>query len=305
MPTIGKFQRFPTNPLLTVAQYPQLNGNVNGPSVIRTPEWLPNRLGQYYMYFAHHQGRNIRLAYADDLTGPWHLYGPGTLQLDQTPCTGHIASPDVHVNETMQSIEMYYHGPVLSQEEWQQDELTCRFPNLYGQRTLLARSTDGLRFESGNRILGPSYWRYFRFLQEGYALAMPGILYKQTGQSSDKFSEGPLLYGTEYRHFAIDSGPDGITVYFSRAGDVPERILCTRIDTRGHWTSWNKGTLAEVLRPSLGYEGVNEPMVASQRGAIHEPAHQLRDPCIFREGDRVYLFYAIAGEQGIAGAELA
>ena len=31
---------------------------------------------------------------------------------------------------------------------------------------------------------------------------------------------------------------------------------------------------------------------------------QLRDPCIFEEEGRTYLFYAIAGEMGIAMAEL-
>ena len=31
---------------------------------------------------------------------------------------------------------------------------------------------------------------------------------------------------------------------------------------------------------------------------------ELRDPCIFREDGRTYLFYIVAGERGIAGAEL-
>jgi hypothetical protein len=35
-----------------------------------------------------------------------------------------------------------------------------------------------------------------------------------------------------------------------------------------------------------------------------EPVCQLRDPAIFREGDRTYLLYTVAGERGIAMAEL-
>lgn len=31
---------------------------------------------------------------------------------------------------------------------------------------------------------------------------------------------------------------------------------------------------------------------------------ELRDPCIFREEGRTYLLYSVAGERGIAGAEL-
>lgn len=38
--------------------------NIQGPSLIRVPDWAPRRLGNYYMYFADHKGRYIRLAYA-------------------------------------------------------------------------------------------------------------------------------------------------------------------------------------------------------------------------------------------------
>jgi hypothetical protein len=35
-----------------------------------------------------------------------------------------------------------------------------------------------------------------------------------------------------------------------------------------------------------------------------QPVNQLRDPAIFEEDGRIYLLYAIAGEQGIAIGEL-
>lgn len=38
--------------------------NVNGPSVLLAPEWMPEPPGRYLMYFAHHHGRSIRLAAA-------------------------------------------------------------------------------------------------------------------------------------------------------------------------------------------------------------------------------------------------
>lgn len=44
--------------------------NINGLCVIRVPDWVQNRLARYYLYFAHHQGRYIRLALADDPAGP-------------------------------------------------------------------------------------------------------------------------------------------------------------------------------------------------------------------------------------------
>ncbi len=156
-------ERFDTNPLISATAHPMLGGNVNGPSVIPVPDWLPHPLGRYYMYFAHHQGQSIRLAYADHVTGPWTLYAPGTLQLAETPCYGHIASPDVHVLEQERLLKMYYHGPVLGPDAYRRDALTQDFPYLGGQRTLVAYSPDGIAFTSEHNVLGPSYFRYFEW----------------------------------------------------------------------------------------------------------------------------------------------
>lgn len=296
--------RFGSNPLLSVDTLPATRGNINGPSIIRTPAWLPQCMGRYYMYFAHHQGHNIRLAHADHLEGPWHLYEPGTLQLAETPCYGHIASPDVHVDDTRRAILMYYHGPVLTPDECAGDPLSRHYPYLGGQRTLLATSRDGIHFTSGRRILGSSYFRHFRWQGTGYALGMPGILYRQMGSAPDDFQAGPCLFNEDCRHFAVHAGHAALQCLFTRAGDTPERILCATVDTRPDWSRWQALAPTEVLRPAEPYEGVDEPLVPSQRGAVHGPARQLRDPCIFAEEGRLFLFYAIAGEQGIAGATL-
>ena len=50
--------------------------NINGPSLVRVPEWVENPLGRYYLYFAHHRGAYIRLAYADAIEGPYTVYRP-------------------------------------------------------------------------------------------------------------------------------------------------------------------------------------------------------------------------------------
>jgi hypothetical protein len=77
-----RIERLPGNPIIGPAMLPANDGeNICGPSLIRVPPWLPNPLGSYYLYFAHHGGTYIRLAYADDLTGPWTVYAPGTLRL--------------------------------------------------------------------------------------------------------------------------------------------------------------------------------------------------------------------------------
>src|SRR5580704_18113283 len=77
-------QRLPENPLISVAASKSVGDNVNGPSVIRVPPWIEHPLGRYYMYFAHHKGTYIRLAYSDSLNGPWNIYEPGVLKVGDT-----------------------------------------------------------------------------------------------------------------------------------------------------------------------------------------------------------------------------
>ena len=61
----------------------------------------------------------------------------------------------------------------------------------------------------------------------------------------------------------------------------------------------------EVLRPETIYEGADLPVKPSVAGAMKGRAHELRDPGIFVDADgRVYLLYSVAGESGIAIAEL-
>src|SRR5690348_9296238 len=76
--------RFRENPLITVNTSPSLGDNVNGPSIIRVPDWVQRPLGRYYMYFAHHKGQYIRMAYSDSLHGPWKIYEPGVLKVSDT-----------------------------------------------------------------------------------------------------------------------------------------------------------------------------------------------------------------------------
>ena len=68
-------------PIITPDLHPSIGHNIQGPSLIRVPDWVSEPLGSYYLYFADHKGRYIRLAYADNLRGPWKIHPPGTLQL--------------------------------------------------------------------------------------------------------------------------------------------------------------------------------------------------------------------------------
>jgi hypothetical protein len=46
------------------------------------------------------------------------------------------------------------------------------------------------------------------------------------------------------------------------------------------------------------------PNLPSEAGDVKGAVRQIRDPGVFEEAGRTYLFYAVCGEQGIAAAEL-
>lgn len=290
-------------PIITPDMDERIGTNINGPSLIRVPEWLPNPLGRFYLYFAHHQGGYIRLAYAEEVTGPWAIYTPGTLHLDQTCCHGHIASPDVHVDEANQRLIMYFHGPYLTQDEIARDSLAQRHPVTGGQRSFVATSTNGINFRPSHEVLGSSYFRVFEWRGMTYALGMPGIFFRSRDGLSN-FKKGPTLFKDNMRHAALLLRNDRLYVFCTEAGACPEHILVSQIELDTEWMEWSASDPMSLLFPEKDYEGGNLPLKPSARGAIHEPVHQLRDPSVFEEKGRTFLLYSVAGEQGIALAEL-
>jgi hypothetical protein len=296
-------RRLPGNPIIRPDLLPgQDGGNINGPSLIRTPAWLPGRLGTYYLYFAHHNGKYIRLAIADRLEGPWRLHEPGTLRLDQAPgCQGHIASPDVHIDEDRREVRMYFHGPAKAGG---------------GQKSFVARASDGLHFTAQAEPLGPFYFRVFRHDGAWFAMAKGGALFRSV-DGLTPFSPGPNpLPGGDTRdeiantpgprHVAVHRVGRELRIYYSSIGDAPERLLRRRLTLTPDWKTWTQaGPEEEVLRPATEAEGVSLPVRPSKAGASKDREHALRDPAIFEDNDgRVYLVYSIAGESGLAIAEL-
>jgi hypothetical protein len=282
-------RRFEGNPIVRAGMDERIGDNLNGPSLIRVPSWIPNPLGRYYLYFAHHKGTFIRLACADRLEGPWRIHGPGALELEEAFCNHHIASPDLHVMEGRREIWMYYHG--------------ASRPHLAEQQTRLAVSRDGLHFTARPEVLGSQYWRVFQWEGFYYALEMPGRLRRsKTGVSG--FEEGPLLFTPSMRHAAVRRRGDRLHIYYSNAGDCPERILRATVRLRGNWLDWKAGDPVEVLTPETEYEGADLPLEPSKRGIARARVRQLRDPCVYEEGEQTFLLYSVAGEHGIALAEI-
>ena len=282
-------RRCPKNPLITPASSESIGGNINGPSVIRVPAWIKSPLGTYYMYFAHHRGEYIRLAYADSLEGPWKIYEPGTLKLQQAAprFKGHIASPDVHVDDAKKEIRMYFHGRIKNTKE---------------QRTVVAVSRDGLHFNASNKILGMPYFRVFEKDEHFYAIDRQGDLLRSKDPMGEFEQRKKNLIGP-VRHTCVLRRGDILVVFYSRRGDAPERILASTVRLTDDWCDWTASEPIEVLAPEKDYEGIQYPVKPSRKGRGLR-VRQLRDPCIFEERGKTYLFYSIAGEMGIAMAEL-
>ena len=263
-------QRLVDRPIIHAGLDPSIGTNIQGPTLIRTPDWLPNRLGRYYLYFADHKGSYIRLAYADNIEGPWSIHVPGSLHLPESnfltqrppvpagrspvpPREGvpspadsavipHIASPDAHVRNDRREIVMYFHG-----------------------------------------LEGPSY---------------------QRSRVAVSLEEGPTLFESDMRHAAVHLRGNTLFVFWSRAGDTPEHILVSTVDVSGDWSGWRNGAARSLLKPERPWEGADLPLEPSVRDAVNIRVNQLRDPVIYVDYDRVYLLYSVAGEAGIGLARL-
>ena len=293
-------KRFPSNPVVRPEMLPLSDGdNINGPSLIRAPAWLPRRLGEYYLYFAHHRGSYIRLAFADRLEGPWTIYGPGTLRLSEVPsCRDHIASPDVHVDWGCRKIRMYFHGPSATAN---------------GQKSFVASSSDGIRFEPRTEELGTFYLRMVPFQSAWIGMAKGGVMYR----SKDGLSEFHRLPRPAFplkdangnlpgsvRHVALEIAGSTLLIYFTRIGDAPECIMRSQIDLNEPEERWIATPPELVLGPEQPWEGANLPLHPSKAGISRSRENAVRDPAIWRDDGRLFLLYAVAGEAGIAISEL-
>jgi hypothetical protein len=303
--------------------------NIMFPSLIKVPSWLPNPMGKYYLYFSSHHGTYIRLAYADRLEGPWKIFVPGTLTLHEVYKVngikgnpeGHLASPDVHVDEATKQIRMYFHSK-----------------GAVGHEASVALSADGLHFRPMAGALGGPYFRVFQwkgkyyaidraadilrsndgltgFQQVSSALALaandPHAKAKSKAKSKSKDDEDNP---GRVRHTGVMLENDLLTIFYTRTGDAPEAIMMTQIRLNDDPKTWKAATPIRVMVPETDYEGAKLPIAESKGGTAiktHEAiagktgmVHQLRDPFIYREDGKKYLFYAVAGERGIGLAEV-
>ncbi len=259
-------------PLITWGMFsnPSDGGNINGPSVIRIPDFAtkPAPEAVYFMYFAHHKGSYIRLAWASSLEGPWKLYndGKGVLALGNDgelqvgpdwKARDHIASPDVFVDNTNKRIVMYFHGKPAFREDGRE------FKNQGGQVTFVATSKTGLNFTTQAGALGDAYSRAFTVDGQMFGFTNTGRMYQVPilgagPTDNDAWKKDPekpdrklpwrsiaspigKMYAKhrdprDPRHFAVLTAcddPDSLFVFWTSKGDKPEQIYLTRFSLSG------------------------------------------------------------------------
>ncbi|NLM78673.1 MAG: hypothetical protein GX173_11410 [Ruminococcaceae bacterium] len=289
-------ERFPENPLITPASDDSIGTNINGPSVVRIPSFVQKPLAQYYMYFAHHSGQHIRLAYADQPRGPWQIYRPGVLPLSQLEAIsgfyGHIASPDIYVNEEQNKIFMYFHALHHDRPD---------------QCSGIAVSEDGLNFRLYHQQ--PINKFYMRLLPwKGLYFAI-----SKNDNISGRLSVCKTPYGPfekvcdlipNMRHAAWLVAHDQPYLLYTVVGECPEciSIVPLSLSVQPPYPC-ELGPSTIIARPHCGWEGLDYPLCPSRFGAQND-VNQLRDPFALQDNGQDYLYYAYAGENGIAGARL-
>ena len=300
--------RLADQPLLRVGDHPGIGQNLNGPSVVRVPDWVPEPEGKFYMYFAHHTGSHIRMAASDALSGPWQVLDPPPLRLSDTGFaqdavayrnadgaevveTAHIASPDVHVLEDAQLFVMLFHG----------------LHEGGAQCTRIAVSDDGRNFRTTgyDEDVAPPYLRLCK-VRERYIGITWGAEVFIAESCFGPFQKGPPVLqrpnGKDLipRHPVLAWRDERLHCFYTLIGDRPERIWHTSLDPDVPFAEWRIEEPTMLLAPEHAWEGAHLPQVASKVGIASVPEHALRDALVFED----HLFYVGGGEQAIGAVRL-
>ena len=287
--------RLAQNPLITIRSSSSLGDNINNPTVIRVPSWIDKPLGRYYMYFAHHMGGFIRLAYADALAGPWTIYEPGVLPVRDTAFYRpqpdppenlenfytHVASPEIHIDEAGHRLVMWFHGWWTEGRIWPVGEAAARAwarERGYAQATQSAVSHDGLHFGVKPSVTRTSYLRVFPFDGMFYGMDRLGLLLR-SGDPLGTFETGANVfrdtpYAARVRHVAILRRGDVLYTFFTAIGDTPERVLVSTIPLSGDWRNWKASPATQLLRPETPYECPTLAVEPSEGGDVKGPVRR-------------------------------
>lgn len=338
-----------TQKMFTDAGVEDEGRNLNGPCMIRIPDWIApenraNPEAKYYCYFAHHSDEYIRMAWAANIEGPWHLYQIGSnIALGDRGVldngnkdivlgngivieNNHLASPNAHVDHENQRIILYFHSgssTFVNGEE------------VKSQLSYVSYSPYGLDFYDNIQpvFLGGSYFSVFEYGDHLYALDngatpnraldadnpwSPPAAHDFTKKLWEKLSfnpfqddigefEGLSSGDLRVRHASTKVVGDKLHVFYSRRGDLMENVQMSIIDLSvNDWTKWDATyPPATLLMAQPGWEGGDITAKKSETASAPENVNQLRDPYIFTDSDgSMYLIYTGRGEDALGLASL-
>jgi hypothetical protein len=348
-PLTFSLERFTDGPIVDISLSDKLTSlaeqegyiNINGPSIIAVPDWVENPLGKYYLYFSHHKGDSIRLAYADQIGGPWKVYEPGALTLQASGFPTE-AIPNLSLEEGIKelwdrvSIYLFRDSFLAVYQSLVTDQALRRArgvvpsqthkahiasPDIvvdrvnkqlvmffHGQRDSLSQvsgvavSSDGLNFKVLENRIGGVYLRSFEYQNKYYFLAAPGILYRSDSLVGNYEPRHKSLFGTDVRHTAVSLEGNKLTLVFSRAGDAPERLLLSTLDlSSSNWDDWTPTQAVEIMRAEKSWEGADLPALKSLRGESTLRSNDLRDPDLFVDQDGQKYLLYVGGGEQAIG----
>lgn len=285
---------------------PREGANINGPSVIRVPDWVPRHErpaedADYYLYFAHHQGHYIRMAFAPNPVGPWRLFNvggstpsaslgdpdhgiaprktPGRVVVDLAlggsrtfsagsfKGRGHIASPDVVVDHANRRLIMYLHAPGPG------DQQTFVTTSRFGLNFNNPAPDDASRRGHGFRDVIPGYFYFRTFEVDGrtFAFANMGKLYRAPAMTD----------AGEPATLANADAPGGLF----NPGDG-ERL--------GYWEVIDDAAnpIRRLYRDELG-----RPPTGKRHGGLWDPRHFTILPDPPEAPDRLLVFYSASNDR--------
>lgn len=118
-------------PIVDASACNSIGANIEGPALIRVPDWVTDPLGGYYLYFADHKGTHIRLAHADRVERPWTVHRPGSLTLADS---GFPIKPppfnDQDLDRVHARLKVTYRGDYSRAEALEDATLHVACPNL-------------------------------------------------------------------------------------------------------------------------------------------------------------------------------
>ena len=280
----------------------KFNVNICNPCLLKVPSWCKNKLGKYYLYFADHRGKYIKMAYSNSLDKNWKFKEDGIININKfNDAINHIASPEIYIDNKKKLIVLFTHSHSKSK---------------IGQWTYVSISIDGINFyKVYNKILAPFYFRIFYYNNFFYGISKGGNLwksknylnkFKQCQNLFDKKLSNEILhnYDGSVRHFSILIERNILYIFYTKIGDMPERIYYTSLKLNKDDANWKFKNEIELIRPTKKFEGSKLPLKKSKAGDTKKPENALRDPYMVKIYNNYYIFYCVKGEFGIAIAKI-